>query len=519
MSNMCKSKTHKENHLVYVVNKKGKPLMPTTRFDKVRKLLKSGKAVPICNNPFTIRLKYEVNDYTQQLTLGIDVGRENIGLAVSNEKGECLFLADVQTNNKQITKNMSERKVHRQERRRHKRIKKQRKAIRDNVTIKNGQNDILRNKKSCKSINVSYPGMKESTTHKVNKGKEAKFNNRKRTNILNIPSIKNLVQIHTNVTKLLQEFLPITNIIIENTLFHSKKFKKKSYLYDYINNQQRNKCLLCGKNHIEEYHHIVPQSKNGSNTVSNIAGLCKDCHSLVHKDDNYSTELQSLKAGNKKKHEISLLNSCMQVIIDEITNILPTTCCTGYDTAEIRKQLNIDKTHSLDAYCISLFSRKLNTFIPIIKSRIYQIKHFKKKSNNIIHKLGSRKYYNEDGKLIATNRHKAIEQKEPSLEEYMYEYSKTHTQKETNKHFHSLRVKPAKRIYTYHKTGFISPFKCGDTVYCSYKNINKKELQLTFTCFKVKIRPCKVNTLSDKDKHEYNMKNCILLKKGSLSFI
>ena len=53
------SNTHKESHLVYVVNKKGKPLMPTIRFDKVKKLLKSGKAVPICNNPFTIRLKYK----------------------------------------------------------------------------------------------------------------------------------------------------------------------------------------------------------------------------------------------------------------------------------------------------------------------------------------------------------------------------------------------------------------------------------------------------------------------------
>ena len=44
--------------MVYIVNKKGNPLMPTTRYGKVKRLLKSGKAVVINNNPFTIKLKY-----------------------------------------------------------------------------------------------------------------------------------------------------------------------------------------------------------------------------------------------------------------------------------------------------------------------------------------------------------------------------------------------------------------------------------------------------------------------------
>lgn len=52
---------------VYIVDKHGKPLMPTTRFGHVRKLMKSGKAVPISNNPFTIRLKYDTTSYTQNL--------------------------------------------------------------------------------------------------------------------------------------------------------------------------------------------------------------------------------------------------------------------------------------------------------------------------------------------------------------------------------------------------------------------------------------------------------------------
>lgn len=46
-------------YVVYVLNKKGEPLMPTTRFKTVRELLRDGKAVPVCNDPFTIKLKYE----------------------------------------------------------------------------------------------------------------------------------------------------------------------------------------------------------------------------------------------------------------------------------------------------------------------------------------------------------------------------------------------------------------------------------------------------------------------------
>ena len=75
----------KQKTIVYVVNRKGKPLMPTTRCGHVAKLLKSGKAVPICNEPFTIKLKYDTPDVVQPLYLGIDTGRENIGAGVLSE--------------------------------------------------------------------------------------------------------------------------------------------------------------------------------------------------------------------------------------------------------------------------------------------------------------------------------------------------------------------------------------------------------------------------------------------------
>lgn len=57
---------------VYVLNKDGKPLMPTTRGGHVRHLLKEQKARVVRAKPFTIQLLYETNDVVQPLYLGIN---------------------------------------------------------------------------------------------------------------------------------------------------------------------------------------------------------------------------------------------------------------------------------------------------------------------------------------------------------------------------------------------------------------------------------------------------------------
>ena len=43
---------------VYVLDMDGNPLMPTSRYEKVRRILKSGLAKPVRNIPFTIQLTY-----------------------------------------------------------------------------------------------------------------------------------------------------------------------------------------------------------------------------------------------------------------------------------------------------------------------------------------------------------------------------------------------------------------------------------------------------------------------------
>lgn len=102
---------------IYVLNKDGKPLMPTTRGGHVRHLLKEQKARVVMTKPFTIQLLYETDDVVQPLYLGIDPGRTNIGVAVVKADGTAVFTAHLETRNKEIPKLMKKRKDSRRARR------------------------------------------------------------------------------------------------------------------------------------------------------------------------------------------------------------------------------------------------------------------------------------------------------------------------------------------------------------------------------------------------------------------
>ena len=75
---------------VFVVSKSGKPLMPTKRLGKVRRLLKSGKAKVFRYEPFTIQSVYETTEYTQEVTLGVDAGYQTVGFSATTKKEELI---------------------------------------------------------------------------------------------------------------------------------------------------------------------------------------------------------------------------------------------------------------------------------------------------------------------------------------------------------------------------------------------------------------------------------------------
>ena len=72
----------------HVIAKDGTKLMPTTNVKKVRKLLRSGRAVICKYDPFTIQLQYESTKNVQDIEFKEDAGYQHIGISLTSQKHE-----------------------------------------------------------------------------------------------------------------------------------------------------------------------------------------------------------------------------------------------------------------------------------------------------------------------------------------------------------------------------------------------------------------------------------------------
>ena len=152
--------------LVYVQNKDGKPLMPTSRCGKVRRLLKTGRAVVVEQVPFTIRLCYDTANYVQPITLGVDSGTKHIGLSATSTSKE-LYASEVE-----IRGDIVELIATRRESRRTRRGNK-----------------------------IRY--------------RKPRFSNRKKSEKWIAPSVKEKINSHFRQVKFIHKILPVFKIIVE----------------------------------------------------------------------------------------------------------------------------------------------------------------------------------------------------------------------------------------------------------------------------------------------------------------
>lgn len=431
--------------VVYVLSASGKPLMPTTRCGHVRILLKEKKARVVERNPFAIQLAYETDEITQPLYLGIDPGRTNIGAAVIQADGKCVLSAQLTTRNKEIPELMKARKGHRMAHRRLKRrCKRQRRAKAAGTTSKKGE------------IARLLPGYEEPIICKGIRNKEARFNNRRRPAGWLTPTANQLLLTHRNLVQKLGKFLPITDVVLEVNRFAFMALENpniqrwqyqrgplygKGSVEDAVYAQQDGHCLFC-KKPIAHYHHVVPQGKNGSETLANRAGLCSKHHDLVHKEEAWTAKLASKKAGmNKKYSALSVLNQIIPALTDQLAELFPDHAfvTTGKDTADFRKDHDIAKDHYLDAYCIACSALVEPARVSVPADKPYQLMQFRRHDRQACNQENVKRVYLSDGKVVAANRHKAIEQKTDSLEEYRA----NHTEREVSR----LAVKPHFRQY------------------------------------------------------------------------
>ena len=197
---------------IYFLVMDGKPQMPTTRRIHVQKLLDTGKARIAEHVPFTIQLLYDNDPVLQPVTLAEDPGRTNIGLAVLDLKGNLLLSAVVETRNKEIAKLIEKRRQCRRASRNGERKARQRLAKKYGTMIKAGME------------------MRKLPLYKADKFMQ-----------LEDPSV--------------------SGVDFQNGPLNGYD-DRDAAVYDL----QDGKCLMC-KHEITQYHHIVPRSRNGSNTL------------------------------------------------------------------------------------------------------------------------------------------------------------------------------------------------------------------------------------------------------------
>ena len=202
---------------------------------------------------------------------------------------------------------------------------------------------------------------------------------------------------------------------------------------------QDGKCLMC-KHEITQYHHIVPRSRNGSNTIGNIAGLCDQCHDRVHKDADFAEQMKEKKEGMDKKYgALSVLNQAIPFICKQLETEFGrghVHYCTGRETSLVRQSTGYQKTrknqlHEVDAWCIgALALAELPENVPDFKE-IHLIRQFRRQDRSLVNAQTER-VYKLGGKMVAKNRKKRTGQEIYALEDWYNRQVETYGKQEAD---------------------------------------------------------------------------------------
>lgn len=308
--------------LVYVLKQNGQPFMPTSRFGKVRRLLKEGKAKVVRREPFTIKLLYEPEtDVVQECYCGVDTGSKHIGVAVV---GNDRVLYQSQTElRSDIKKKIDRRRAFRQNRR-------YRKTRYRKCRFLNRRNSIKKDR---------LP-----------------------------PSVNHKVQAHIDEIEFCKKILPISDLILEVSQFDTTLMKNPSLIsekvrhwgyqqgfnYGYssrrsaILHRDNYTCQCCGKKNCRlEVHHIKFKRNGGTDDEENLITLCKECHDGVH------TGTVVLNKKPKKSKNLKYATH-MSIIRSQLLKKYPDAIETfGFVTSENRNHLNLPKDHYIDACVVA----------------------------------------------------------------------------------------------------------------------------------------------------------------------
>lgn len=302
---------------VYVLNCHGEPLMPCQP-RKARFLLKEGKAKVIKMVPFTLQLLYGSSGYKQAVSLGIDAGTHHIGVSATSEQS-VFFEAEVLPR-ADIGALLATRRQSRRARR----------------------------------------------TRKT-RYRKVRFLNRKKTQGWLAPSVQHTVDGHLKTIRLVHQLLPVSRTTIEVAQFDIQKIRHpeiegKEYqegpqvgfwnVREYVLFRDHHCCQWCQGNSndpILNVHHIESR-KTGGDSPDNLITLCETCHDHIHRThQEHKIERKSGGFG-----DATHMGMIRWRIYEQAKAMFPNVQLTyGYSTKQTRITHHLEKSHVIDARCIS----------------------------------------------------------------------------------------------------------------------------------------------------------------------
>ena len=326
--------------VVYVISKSGKPLMPC-KPARARHLLRDGEAKVVKMEPFTIQLTIESTEEVQPVTVGVDLGAKTVGVAAIGN-GKVLYQGEVALRT-DIHKRMKTRAMYRRSRR---------------------------------SRKLRY--------------RSPRFNNRaasRRKGRLP-PSIQSRVDTTIKVVKRIAGFLPVSNIVVEVANFDTQAMRAGSRLPNwayqrgelygwenvkmYVRARDKYTCLYCGEIMPDrlEVDHIVPRSRGGSNTPSNLVAACHDCNQ--EKGNQTAEEFGHPEVQQQVKKSVRAAahtQAGKTATLQGLAEIAPISETYGYITKIDRQKMDLPKTHYYDAVAIAAEGRTIEPLAWIEKMR------------------------------------------------------------------------------------------------------------------------------------------------------
>lgn len=324
---------------VFVLNKDGQPLMPTSPV-KARLLLKTGKARVARRTPFAIQLTYQATRYIQPLTHGVDTGSGAIGSAVAGPAGQVYYTSEVTVRN-DIRSRMDRRRAYR-------RLRRYRKTRYRAPRFSNRSNSRRRERFS--------------------------------------PTMVSKVDAHHREIRFVRSILPIAKIILETGSFDPHALKNPEVLQNkllyqqgpnygfantkaYVLARDGHKCQNRGcksgdcRLHV---HHIVWRSQGGSDDAENLITLCKTCHDRVHQD---GLVLHLKGRGKGGLLHATQMNSIRVQLLKSYPEAVETF---GFITKEHRQMYTGLKSHAIDAAFIATEGPKPTflTTVTLVKTSI-----------------------------------------------------------------------------------------------------------------------------------------------------